>query len=416
MLTALPFQIESSVPFSPEETVAHTLFRKGKGKETFVTLMACKNATLDGHIEQWQSLHADPTHLSCIPQALHRYASHFFPKISSMALFHVGSEHCTYLVIKEGRLILSGHICLGSSRFSQALKEDDPSLAGDFLDDIDISAGRTPRLYRIEQQFKQEIARVKTFLERKGFAALPTLLCGEIPAPIAAILETQFETCLTSDAKEFVPLQPYAISLGLALDAHYQDKYSVQFRQDKKASKRWRYRFKKMLTTYVSLSIIFTLLFGTMKSFGLSAKRRSLEKKLSSVLNKEVSLNEGISALETAAKKNRSSNPLPLAPKVSDVLQWVGTHPLLKKGKGGTPLEITRVQYKLERYPKLGEKKVPYLAKVELEIFSTSPTAARDFHNALLKGDHLVDEKKEIVWKTSHNAYFTKFYLKNSRP
>lgn len=413
LLTALPFQIESSVPFSPEETVAYTLFRKGKGKETFVSLFACKETSLDRHIEKWQALQADPSHLSCAPQALHRFAFHFFPSHHSLIVFHVGADHCTYLVLHERRLTLSGHISLGTSSFIEALNKDDPSLPNDLLDAIDISDKRTPHLYRVEQQFKQEIARLKTFLERKGVISLPTLLCGEIPTPLASILELQFENRLTSDAKEFSTLQPYAIPLGLALDAHYQDTSSVQFRQGEKASMRWRSRFKKMVAAYVSLCLLFALSFGSLKSFGLSAKKNRLEKKLSTVLHKEVTLQEGIAALEQATNKTPSSNSTSLAPKVSDVLQWIGSHPLLQKGK--SPLEITSVQYKLEKYPKLGEKKEPYLAKVELEIFSTSPTAARDFHNALLKGDHLVDEKKGVIWKTSHNTYFTKFYLKNCR-
>ena len=415
LLTALPFRIESNVPFPPEETAAYTLFRKGKGKETFVTLFACREAHLDAHIEQWKALTADPYWLSCSPQALHRYASHFFPKVPSLLLFHMGSRHCTYLVIQNDRLVLSQHLPIGSSLFFHALKQDDASLSDEFLDDIDISETRTPHLYRLSQKFKQEIARVKTFLERKGFTSLPSLVCGEIPGPIESILEMQFKSPLKSSSKEFSALQPFAIPFGLALDALHQDRRSVQFRQDKKSSKKWRLHFKKLLTTYFSLSLVFSLLFGSIKSFGITAKKRNLERKLSTILEKEVSLEEGITTLEHAAVKTRSTMTLPTAPKVSDVLQWVGTHPLLKKGPNGTPLEIKRLQYKLERYPKLGEKKEPYLARVELEISSTTPTIARDFHNALLKGDTLVDEKKEIVWKTSHNAYFAKFYLKNKR-
>ena len=415
LLTALPFQIESNVPFPPEETVAYTLFRKGKGKETFVTLLACKEAHLDAHIQQWHSLNVDPYWLSGVPHALHRYAAHFFPKVPSMFLFHVGSGHCTYLVIQNDRLVLSQHIPLGSSHFFHELKKDDASLSDDFLDDINISEAQTPHLYRLSQSFKQEIARVKTFLERKGYTSLPSLLCGEIPEPVVSILEMQFENPLKAPSTEFSALKPFAVPLGLALDSLYQDRRSVQFRQDKKSSKKWRLRFKKILTTYLSLSLVFALLFGSAKSFGIATKKRNLEKKLSAILEKEVSLEEGIATLEKAAVKPHTSTTLTTAPKVSDVLQWVGTHPLLKKGSSSTPLEIRRLQYKLERYPKLGEKKEPYLARVELEILSTTPTLARDFHKALLKGDALVDEKKEIVWKTSHNAYFAKFYLKNRR-
>ena len=74
-------------------------------------------------------------------------------------------------------------------------------------------------------------------------------------------------------------------------------------------------------------------------------------------------------------------------------------------------MEIKSFHYSLIKYPKIGEASSPYLAQMELEFTSTAPRAARDFHEALLKGDQIVNAKKEVKWQTQNQTYHTSFEL-----
>jgi len=372
ILAALPFQIENSVPFSPEETLSYALIHKAK--KTFpVTLFATTLSAFDAHIEKWRSLEVDPDAVSSLPHALHRFACFFFPNISSLFLFFGGQIEGTWLVIDEGRLL-----------FSQSL-EIGPNLEHDLL--------------RIKHFAKARVAH---------FDALPMLFCGEIPPSLALFFKEQFGTPLDPPSEEYVKTLPFAASFGIALDALLQDKKSVEFRQGKRASKKSAQLFRKGAVLYVAASLAFAVLFGTLHQVVVRSKKSALEKRLSTFLNQELSLDAGLALLEKeTAGGNGPASGLLFVPKVANVLQWLGSHPQMKP-----PLEISRVLYQLERYPKLNGGNEPFLACLELEFFSSSPTAARDFHNALLTGDALVDAKKEIVWRAHHNSYFAKFYLK----
>ena len=57
------------------------------------------------------------------------------------------------------------------------------------------------------------------------------------------------------------------------------------------------------------------------------------------------------------------------------------------------------LHYSLLKYPKIGDTSSPYLGQVEIEFTSLVPRSARDFHESLLKGDQMVNAKKEIKWR-----------------
>ena len=105
------------------------------------------------------------------------------------------------------------------------------------------------------------------------------------------------------------------------------------------------------------------------------------------------------------------------APKVSEVLSWISSHPLLQKLKQEkTAIVIRDLRYQLVQYPHIGSMENPYRSKVEIEFETTSPMNARKFHQALLKGDDWIDTKQEIGWEALQNGYRASFYLKNRNP
>ena len=104
---------------------------------------------------------------------------------------------------------------------------------------------------------------------------------------------------------------------------------------------------------------------------------------------------------------------LPNVPRVSDVLAWLSAHPSFATEDGGQKegIEIKSLHYSLTKYPKIGEASTPYTAQLELEFSAQTPRSARDFHEALLKGDQIVNAKKEVKWQTQNQTYQTAFEL-----
>ncbi len=244
--------------------------------------------------------------------------------------------------------------------------------------------------------------RILAFLQKKKRQALEPLYFGDIPQKLQTLLEESFGKM----SGALPPCASAAPACGLALDALLQDRLSVDFRQG--GSKRARKRLKLLRSLYVAAAVALSAVFAGGHALMVQAKKGALEKHLHALLGEKVELSEGLALLEKRASTPSFAPKEVGAPKVSAVLQWIGTHPLLSQGG----IEITRVHYTLENYPKLGEKTGGSVASVELELTSTSPTKARDFHASLLKGDALVDARKEIVWKANNNSFFTKFYIR----
>ena len=117
-------------------------------------------------------------------------------------------------------------------------------------------------------------------------------------------------------------------------------------------------------------------------------------------------------------KHTKPSSLILSVPTVSEVLHWISTHPILSKTSDSLLnfdlIEMKGVHYQLTKYPKITTPTVGFAAKVELEFTSPSTRVAREFHEALLKGDKIVDEKKEITWHVKDSLYKTSFYIKHT--
>ena len=126
----------------------------------------------------------------------------------------------------------------------------------------------------------------------------------------------------------------------------------------------------------------------------------------------------GIDAWTSAIEKNNKEYPYILqAPRVSEVLSWLSSHSLLRESyEEGDPIDVKDLRYQLVSYPKIDHPKEPYLAKVEIEFKFESAMNARKFHEALRKGDDLVNPNLEISWDALSDGYRTSFFLKNRSP
>jgi len=81
VLKALPFQLESLLPFSLEETVVLPFFYPDKEK-TEVVVFATTRLALKNHLVSFQEKNVDPDQVSCLPIALSRFARLLFQEKS----------------------------------------------------------------------------------------------------------------------------------------------------------------------------------------------------------------------------------------------------------------------------------------------------------------------------------------------
>jgi type IV pilus assembly protein PilM len=382
ILKALPFQLESLLPFSPDRKPVVCVHTEPLEKElSAVWVFATSEEFLQEHLSELNLRAIQLDALSCSPTALMRLARWQFQEEPRILAFDVrGKSVCCTLLEKE-------HILL-----AQTLPyEGNSSVFEQFL----------------------------LFLKQKGVCdePVPWMLSGDERA--AEWIQAVFPQ------KRLVFTDPryadFALSIGSGLDALALDAFRVDFCQQTLTQPLTWLRKKKQLLLSSSGCVVAAALVFLFGSMILSKKEKALKEALASHLPSIVNCNsreaiaEALVSWEGSFKEKKTPFSLfPNVPKASDVLSYLSTHPaflndsgLLKEG-----VEIQSVHYMLVKYPKIGDPSSPYVARVELTFSSKTPAIAREFHDALLKGDELVNSKRGIEWKSEGSIYRTSFELR----
>jgi len=379
ILSTLPFQLESLLPFAEEEAIICPLLQPLNKQMTCVTVIATLKSHLSSHLAELSKLDIAPDTVSCTPAALTRFATHHFPEESKILIFDLRDHKLCCVVTAKKEILLSQTLSLTA------------------LDQIPI-----------------ELEKLAIFLRQKGAVddATPWIATGDVSA--LAFPGKQLQTTHAA----------HAISIGLALDAHAADPFAVQFCQKEFTPTHTLQRRKKGILSYLALCAGAALLMGLGGSLMLAKKQRLLVEHLQSCLvplpaNSSLSTPDGIEATlkawDSASKSQKSAFAfLPNVPKVSDVLAWLSAHPALAHEDGAQKegIEVKSLHYSLIKYPKIGAAASPYAGQVQIELSSATPRSARDFHEALLKANAIVNTKKEVKWQTQDKTYHTAFELK----
>lgn len=194
-----------------------------------------------------------------------------------------------------------------------------------------------------------------------------------------------------------VPDSIFAIAIGLALCQP-----QIQFRKQEFFPQKNLKKLGRNTVALFSFSLFLSLSLLFSGNFVHSLQKKRFGKE---------NIEEWIAKIET------SDNEEPFickAPKVAEILAWLSQHPLLLQlQKEGDPLRIIDLHYDLVSFPKIGSIHERYKAKVEIQFELNSPLHARQFHEALRKGDSMIDPKGEVKWEVLHDSYRVSFYLKN---
>ncbi len=219
----------------------------------------------------------------------------------------------------------------------------------------------------------------------------------------------------------------------------------INFRQ-----KEFRYgtplkRFKKVLFTYIliSLGVAFAAYFCGEQYLGyqedkvrenyvelLQNIKRPFQEVEGALLKKpstDSTLTKNIKHLKIDELSKRldflekevQSTPLlfplfPNVPRVSDLLAWLMNHPnIVKKGSDNQLeglIQIENLTYTMVKRPDINKKTEKYQVKVELEITANTSKEAREFHDALITPNEMIDPKAEVKWNATKGRYRTSFY------
>lgn len=368
----------------------------------------------------------------------------------------------TCLLIQEGKLQASYSHAEGYDLLSQAYERstilDSQALA--MIDLSDTAWQTCPYFSEAMKKLQQGAARMGMALAKEikeGAIVEGVLVTGEITqlrhgeAALVKLLQLPLlEGSTLSSEWSLVEQRRYAIPIGLASSA-LQEKEPNFRKQEFSYSDPWK-RLKKPLACYFAL--IFFLTFAIYFFGLLHLKNEEIQLKQGYV-DLLASINKPYDQFEKAfLAKNPLANEkmqgevinvlyfdredllerldflqrdlqaipdtFPLfanIPLVSDVLAWISQHPNVVAPKEDGSLEprlqLENLSYTMLKRPVQGKKQEKYQVKVEMEFTSSSPTWAREFHDALIAPNDFVDPKGEVKWSANRGKYRTSFFLKD---
>lgn len=464
----LMFQAEPMLPYPIENTLLDKVILSSGDDGSQLTLLAIKKEHLQRHLDHWKEFNIEPEVVSTVPIALTAFSNFVLAtKPPAYFVLHLGEEQTCCIYVKEGHLTASKATTFSLNSIRQifrqerGLNDDNASIQefNEFNWNNPRIAELIPATYQKLKDFSIEIGKVIfSLMKQTKELSLPPLLTtgeGTVNESLCTFLLKEFNGQILDLNPPSPPfseadLKTYALPIGEALTAlpNYTDQ--INFLQGEFAFPRpWR-RLSWPLTVYFLLSLGLATAFYLFGQAYIANKENHLRhqyaqllttmqkpytafeeelaaklppeemgetppsvRQLDSLTPSDIDLRMGILEKELQAVPNLF--PLdPNIPKVTDLLAWLSTHPNIVGKDGKTPLiTLVGLNYSVIKRPDLKSRADKYQVKVELDFTSSSATAAREFHDALLAANNFVDPKTEIKWTTQKGRYKAIFMLKD---
>lgn len=441
----LYFQAEPLLPFPVEEGIVDRIIVDKEKEGTQMTLLAAPTEQVQKHLNDLSALHIDPEIVTAEQAALSAYLETVTSAQEkgdrpSRILICLEKGHTTCILNKKGKLATAQTIPLGFESLNSTPPDETPS------HEVDPS----PLV------LKQEIIRMVYALGKhlKGEELAGIVITGE-----GANIGTLAEDLISALQKPILPVNlfqgiskekqnVYATAIGAALTGLPHYNAQINFRQKEASYKHPLKRFKKGLFVYVALALALAIaaFFAGQEYVGYREDkiRESYAELLANIKRpyevmeakyakkeplkttetpnlKELSipdLTKRLDFLEGEVKSAPTLFPLfPNVPRVSDLLAWLASHPnvvLSQPNNTKTGLiQIDSLSYVMVKRPEMNKKGEKYQVKVELELLANTPKEAREFHDALISPNEMVDPKAEVKWNATKGHYRTSFFLKD---
>lgn len=433
VLDALPFQLEALLPFPSEQCIACPVLKSSDAHTTAVSLIATSKEILNKHIAECAAAGIHPDRVSCAPVALFRLSQFLFPEHSDLLFFHFGTHKTSCIAIQEGKIVLSQSMRLGKADLLEALRATYPDKT-QHERELLLSGPANPLspLGLFLEQFASELERFSVFIREKigmssELAPIHWALIGEWTSSFALseIWIKHFgngSLSLDNPAVAENALHTHGLAIGYALDALKSDGNSIQFLQGEFAPKRHVALRKKRVLSFTLGCMALSAVIALCSAFALKKKTRALSDKMHSYFSvaKELSIDaieEELLKAEQMLQKQKNGFPFILTlPKVSDVLAWLSTHPSFATEEGFPKegIAIKNFRYQLVKFPTVENASIPYQGLIDIEFTASTPRLAREFYDALLKGDSIVNSKRDVKWSAHGTVYSAQFELNKS--
>lgn len=431
LASVLRFQMEPLLPYPVDESLLTFIKQQEQEGKTLLKVLAAKKESLVKHLEELKVCGQEPTSVSSVPSALTAFVRHRFPRTKTIVI-HVAYEETSCVYVDQGKLMAAHSIPIGARHLKTQ---------GTVTTPVEIDGSK------VLEKWVREASRLIFALQKQSpiEQALLTGYANEIEG-LSACLMHQL-SCRLVPAEED---HAYAVPVGIALAKLNYEDASIEFRQEEFAFHYPLSHYLKPVGMLFVLSCLFSLLifFAFQFYFGqreeqlkmnygklILASKPSLaafeqefrtKNRLPPIDENEIKLEQfsqdelqsRLIFFEKQLKSTPEMFPLqPNTPRVADFLAWLNSHPQVvktsKTGEKEVLLHIEAINYILVKHPDHNHKGEKYQVKVDLEFTANSPTEARQFHDALIAPNAMVDPKGDVKWNATKDRYHASFFLKD---
>lgn len=460
--SVLAFQAEPLLPFPTESAILDRIILSQNTNGTHLTLLAARKDRVQALIDTWKMHDIEPDAITCVPAALAAFSGLVTNNEESIFVIHMTYTQTVCILVKNGQLIASQSCSIHLGTLEKAFIDDAPMedeeekrIAFKNFRWDDITDVVHPHLKQTLEQLDQELSRTLFSLtkQNKGQEIKDVLLTGDCGSNydlmfyLGAMLNKHVVTpeIPPSFNTPLPQMLKFAVPIGTALSYLPQTKDAVNFRQQELAfPDPWK-RLKKPMAIYFGLCLAVATSIYVFGEAYLGSREDSVRSEYTDLLklvqkpHSAFEAHLGNTDSSTIALKNITMDQLrervaklekeiaetpdvfPLLPNiltVSDVLAWLNTQPTVvqkdpKSGKTVPLIQIDNFSYNMVKRPEITKKNERYQVKIEIEFSTPTPKEAREFHDALIAPNSVVDPKGEVKWSTNRGKYKASFFLKD---
>lgn len=461
----IDFQAEPILPFDPGDAVVDWTRVSTDEEGSELTIYGVKKEHISKHLESWERYQIDPECISTVPAAILAFCNHFTEDVPTYVFVHMGAKNTTCGLIHEEKLLSAQYVPKGVESITSALQKDLGLTAEEVresittFDFLNLDEEKHKNIYKALESLKLEMLKTFYALAKplKGDEVNKLFITGEGAALNS--LRDWLTTSLNMEGVGMVlpeevavtgaELTRSAVPVGLAISGLPKVQGQINLRKEELAHSNPLKRVMKPLALYFVSCLLVAIgiflygqasmgyqedqlkeQFGDLLSF-MNKPYDEFEKEYETKLGQydgsiipierlnSTGLFDRIDYLE--AEVDEAPQPialLPNTPRVSDVLAWLSTHPNVVLGGDDTErrkslIQIDNFNYSMVKRPEEKKRTNHYQVKVELEFTSTTPKLAREFHDALIEDNRMVDPKGEVKWSSNRGKYRTSFFLKD---
>jgi type IV pilus assembly protein PilM len=461
----IEFQSEPILPFETGEAIVDWIRISTEDDGSELTIFGVKKEHVLSHLDEWKQYGVDPECISTVPAAILSFSNHFVTGLPTYFYAHMGSKNTTCGLIHQGKLLSGQFLPIGLETLIDAYAMDAEISIEQGHEEIksfdmtSIDKDKNPHLQKAIDSFRLELLKIFYGLAKqmKGEDVGLLFMTGEGGA--LSRLCKRMSVDLKMELVEItIPenfgltesvIKKNAVPLGLALSGLPMGEEQLDLRKGELAHPNPFKRLMKPLAIYFISCFLLVVGIFLYAQATIGAREDQLKEQFGDLLaymNKpygefekeyEVKVGEYDGAIIPIKKlgvpglferleyleSEVDAAPQPIAlmpntPLASDVLAWLSTHPnVVLAGDEGAEreslIQIDNFIYSMVKKPDEKKRGNRYQVKVELEFTSTTPKLAREFHDALIEDNRMVDPKGEVKWSSNRGKYRTTFFLKD---